>query len=941
MKIVLLPFAFLLFITANAQVQWPAITQINKPWTRWWWEGSAVDKKNLTTAMQQYQEAGLGGMEITPIYGVKGHESEFIDFLSPKWMEMLQHTLSEAKRLGLGIDLANATGWPFGGPWVTPTDACKEAFVKTYSLKAGETLNEPIRFIQPPFYRSESGAKVDLKTLYYPIAKNKNLQSYAFDQVRFEMELKPNMVIAYNDQNETIDVTEKLDANGKLNWQPATGNWKLMALFIGFHGKMVERAAPGGEGDVIDHFNSVALKHYLAKFDTAFAGKNLSGIRSFFNDSYEVDDAKGQSNWTPAFFQEFKNRRGYELKKYLPLLFGRDSTETGRRVLTDYRQTISDLLLDNFTKPWQQWATSKHKLIRNQSHGSPANILDLYAVVDIPETEGEDILRFKFATSTAHVTGKQLASSETATWLGEHFQSSLGDVKQAVDKYFVGGVNHIFWHGTNYSPMNEPWPGWLFYAAVHFTPANPMWKDFGKLNEYVARCQSFLQKGKPDNDILLYFPFNDKIATMGRDLLQHFDGMAGFENSTFKSSAERLLKKGYAFDLISDKQLQQVKGNGVLLQTGGVNYRTIVLTDVNHIPLETMQQLFLLADQGANIVFYKHLPKDVPGLSDLQIRQLSLQKMIRGLSFSNVEGTQIQKASIGKGKFYLGDDLEQLLSAAKIDRELMVDKGLQYARRNYQHGHYYFISNPGKTTIHEWVDLQVKDSNCLLFDPMTLDAGIAQTRNFKGHLQVFLHLTAGTSCILQTRNKKFAGKIYPNYTIISTDAIIGNWTLSFVSGGPKLPDSKKMDPLVSWTTLQDEDFKSFSGTALYSIHFPKPKIIGDHYLIDLGHVEESAEVILNGKRIAVLLGPSYQMVIDQKQLQQDNLLEIKVTNGMANRIADLDKSGVTWKKFYNTNFPAKLAENRGADGKFTAIKWQPKVSGLLGPVTISALRIDK
>jgi hypothetical protein len=76
--------------------------------------------------MQQYQAAGLGGLEITPIYGIKGHEDKFIDFLSPKWMEMLQHTLQEAKRFDLGIDLANATGWPFGGPWVTPTDACKK-----------------------------------------------------------------------------------------------------------------------------------------------------------------------------------------------------------------------------------------------------------------------------------------------------------------------------------------------------------------------------------------------------------------------------------------------------------------------------------------------------------------------------------------------------------------------------------------------------------------------------------------------------------------------------------------------------------------------------------------------------------------------------------------------------------------------------------------------
>jgi hypothetical protein len=66
-----------------------------------------------------------------------------------------------------------------------------------------------------------------------------------------------------------------------------------------------------------------------------------------------------------------------------------------------------------------------------------------------------------------------------------------------------------------------------------------------------------------------------------------------------------------------------------------------------------------------------------------------------------------------------------------------------------------------------------------------------------------------------------------------------------------------------------------------------------------------------------------------------------VTNGMANRIIDLDKRGVPWKKFYNVNMPARLAENRGEDGLFTSLKWEPKHSGLLGPVTITPVRFTK
>jgi len=143
MKKILLCLSFYFFIHAiKAQIKWPAITQQTKPWARWWWEGSAVDKKNLTANMQDYKDAGLGGLEVTPIYGVQGYEKQFINFLSPQWMQMLDHTLKEGKRLGLGIDLANGTGWPFGGPTITDKEASKTVVYKTYQLNAGEELKD-------------------------------------------------------------------------------------------------------------------------------------------------------------------------------------------------------------------------------------------------------------------------------------------------------------------------------------------------------------------------------------------------------------------------------------------------------------------------------------------------------------------------------------------------------------------------------------------------------------------------------------------------------------------------------------------------------------------------------------------------------------------------------------------------------------------------------
>jgi hypothetical protein len=178
----------------------------------------------------------------------------------------------------------------------------------------------------------------------------------------------------------------------------------------------------------------------------------IGSLRAFFNDSYEVDDARGSADFTAALFEEFETRRGYDLRKELPALFGNDSDEKNKRVLCDYRETLSELLLDNFTVQWKKWANDHAAIVRNQAHGSPANILDLYAVVDIPEIEGTEPLRFKMATSSGNISGKRLISAEAVTWLDEHFQSSLGEVKEALDQFMLHGVNHLVYHGTCYSP---------------------------------------------------------------------------------------------------------------------------------------------------------------------------------------------------------------------------------------------------------------------------------------------------------------------------------------------------------------------------------------------------------------------------------------------------------------------------------------------------------
>jgi hypothetical protein len=918
----------------SASLAWPRVTSQAKPWTRWWWLGSAVNRRDLSAALAQYERAGLGGLELTPIYGVRGEERRFIDFLSPEWVGMLEHTLREANRLGLGVDMATGTGWPFGGPWVDARDACKDLASKTWEVRGGGRLGEPVRLVQKPFVRAV-GRRPDISTLREPVSANPNLQELALDQVRFEKPLPLQALVAHSDSGETLDLTSRVRPDGTLDWVAPAGRWKLYGVFQGWHGKMVERAAPGGEGNVIDHFSAEALANYLKKFDQAFAGRNVRGLRAFFNDSYEVDDAEGQSDWTPKFFEEFRARRGYDLKQHLPALLGDTGGEARARVLHDFRETISDLLLERFTAPWREWAHRRGAVVRNQSHGSPANILDLYAASDIPETEGTDIVRMKFASSAANVTGKTLAAAETVTWLDEHFVSSFGDVKRAVDLNFLGGINHVVYHGLAFSPPGDPWPGWLFYAAVHFEPTNPQWKDFPALNQYIARVQSFLQQGRADNDVLLYYPVHDMWMEPGKERLIHVGG--GHDVGIPQADAQNLLDAGYAFDLVSDRQLAGVTFGGGSLRAGGLGYKVIALPETRHVPVETFEKLLALARQGATVVVRRALPADVPGLHDLDGRRGALRRLTSQLNFTDTQTPGVRAAGVGAGRFLLGDDLTKLLAHAGTRREAMVEQGLRFTRRRHQGGEYYFVLNRGTAPVEGWVRLASGARSAALFDALTGEAGLAATRPaLGGGLEVYLQLAPGESRVVKTLDAAARGQSFPYFKSAgAAQPLEGEWSVQFVEGGPTLPPALRLSELNSWLRLEGDAYKNFSGTARYTLNFRRPQGASGDWLLDFGRVAESARVRLNGRDLGTLITAPFRVRVPAALLRDANTLEVEVSNLMLNRVIDMERRGVRYKKFYNTNFPARRPENRGADGLFDATKLAPRDSGLLGPVTLT------
>src|SRR5512139_877847 len=195
---------------------WPPATAETRPWTRFWWMGSSVDAAGLRAALEAYHEVGLGGVEITPIYGVRGFEDRFVPYLSPQWMERLEAALAEARRLGLGVDMATGTGWPFGGPWVGADDACRTIAHRAYGLSGGERLGETVRF-RPEAVLRAIGKVADISELVEPVEANPDLQSLALDQVRFPRERPLHALMAYSDRGDVLDLTKHVGADGRLD----------------------------------------------------------------------------------------------------------------------------------------------------------------------------------------------------------------------------------------------------------------------------------------------------------------------------------------------------------------------------------------------------------------------------------------------------------------------------------------------------------------------------------------------------------------------------------------------------------------------------------------------------------------------------------------------------------------------------------------------------
>lgn len=832
--------------------------QSARPWTYWWWMGSAVNEADISRQLTLVAKAGLGGVHIIPIYGVRGYESQFIPFLSDRWLAVFTHTVREANRLGLGVDLTTGTGWPFGGPNVTPDMAAKQ-------------------------WRIES--------------------------------------------NQFTGVPTK---------------------------QTVKRAAPGGAGPVLDPFSASAMRQYLRRFDSTLVTLP-SRPRAVYNDSYEVFGA----NWTTDFLTEFRKRRGYDLSQQRMAFLDSTDRPEAIRVRQDFQQTIAELLHDASAQTWTGWARAHGYQTRYQAHGSPGNLLDLYALAGIPETESFGSSRFpipglrvdenyeverfgtphplamKFASSAAHLTGKPLVSSETGTWLADHFKVSLSQIKPQIDELFTAGINHVFYHGTTYSPPAETWsggsssdassPGWLFYASTNYGPSSHMWPHLPLPNQYVERCQRRLQTSRPDNDLLVYFPIHDLWATRSKSaggvhLLEVHHVDRWLLPLPFGRLCDTLLRQGYSFDYVSDQLLSTLKADWQgRVQSNGATYQAIVIPHCVYLPETTLTQLNRLARQGVRVVFEGSVPQEVPGFHQHKARSRTLQRQAAAMR-------RLPAAVVST-------NVPLTLNRLGIRRENWAERGLSFIRKRRGDTTLYFVANLSNRFRAGWVALSVPGT-VVRYDPLTDDSVTLRERQGAAGQEIWLRLEPGQSCFLTVLPGKL-GDVPKQSATPSADSdlayiINGLWRIDFLMGKPKLTVTATLPTLRSWTTLSDSA-GFFWGTVRYETIFDLPASLdpAKPYTLDLGNVREVADVRLNGQPLGTAWCLPFQLTIPAGRLtRRGNRLSIEVTNLSANYMRLYDRQHPEWKRFYDIN----IVDIRYRP--FDAGRWDAEPSGLLGPVQL-------
>jgi hypothetical protein len=531
---VLSTFSFLLLATIFTWVCQAAGKELDKgfatppssakPWVYWFWLDGNITREGITADIEAMHRVGIGGVLIMEVSTDMPQGP--VAFASPQWRELFRYACSEARRLDMQVNMNNDAGWcGSAGPWITP-DKSMQKVVWTETVVAGpsrfdKVLAEPERI--KGYYRDiavlaipESG----VAPIYGFDYRIPNIRWKAVFEVSSTLHEFPYMPAeigslppAFSIPHGRIKDLTPQCVGGHLTWDVPPGKWTVLRFGHTSTGRENHPAPASGCGLECDRLSTEGIDSH---FD-ALIGKLVKDLGPLAKDtlvSTHIDSwESGGQNWTPRFRTEFQRRRGYDPLLYLPTLTGRcvDSLEVSERFLWDFRQTLGELLLDNYAGRLRMLA-NRHGL-RLSIEGYDNDFCDNVAYAgraDEPMSEfwngidpgvdnriGRSWVWCADMTSAAHVYGRPIVAAEsfTSMWW-EKWLDHPGTIKTLGDWALCEGINRFVFHRYALQPWLGRKPGIAMGPwGLHYERTQTWWEMSKPWHEYLARCQLLLRQG--------------------------------------------------------------------------------------------------------------------------------------------------------------------------------------------------------------------------------------------------------------------------------------------------------------------------------------------------------------------------------------------------------------------------------------------------------------
>lgn len=318
-------------------------------------------------------------------------------------------------------------------------------------------------------------------------------------------------------ESSVIDLTDRMSADGRLNWQAPDGDWTLLRFGHTARGAK-NRPAKAGEGLETDKFRKDVTKFHFDQYIGAMAETHREFMGSTFVAMWQDSWETGCQNWSPVFREEFRRRRGYDLLRHLPAMTGRavGSGDIRERFLWDIRRTIADLAADNYLGAltelgaphgigfWFQ-PLNRHFFDGIQAVGR-ATGAESNMFFDTRHKPKREYNRDKLCVSAAHGYGHTVIHSEAATVPPPYgiYVETPAAMRELVNACFCAGVNNHWMHVFLHQPWQRAEPGLSWFWGLQFQRNATWFESLGGWSAYVTRGQHMLRQGLPVVDVVAF-----------------------------------------------------------------------------------------------------------------------------------------------------------------------------------------------------------------------------------------------------------------------------------------------------------------------------------------------------------------------------------------------------------------------------------------------------